>query len=226
MIIENTVDQARLKLMIPKFLKWILFGYTISPRITTYHRGKTTFVMTETFSNLLREKSIEEMTIGFDDNSVGDVPLSGFIMKNYPKYMSIGIDPLKIEVGSVRLYYKQEDREWGFSLNTPKFMPFKYGLELHSDHKGDIDIFRIDKETTAIQMVTYSMSASLKNLEWNYENYTLNQLGEETRMFTTQSSNFHSAVLKLMVAFYRPNIFVGKFTKVLPIEKNITGVIQ
>ncbi len=230
MIIESTVDLARLKVNVSKFLKWFVKNYRMTYRIlsSSDSGGESNFIMSDTLKSDLREKGIKNLSIDYLGTAQKEfVPLSGFIMKNYPKYMSIGIDPLNLVVTRTRLDYKQDGKSVE-KMVMGKYHPFKYGLELHPGHKGDIDIFRIDKETSVIQTVRYSPKASTKKLKFG-SFYTLDYFILKELDKGYNSSYFHSAVnttLPYSVDLCYVYVESINFTKELPIEKEIMEVTQ
>ncbi len=222
MIIENTVDLARLKLDIPKFLKWLVKNFHTYPFMyVTDKDTKRNFPVSDVFQKFLQERGVKNISIsGF--GTCGVISLSGFLIKNYPNYMSIAINPMSIET-TIRVTID------GVS-STPasiKLMPFKYGLELHPMHKGDIDIFRIEKDTTLIKAVRYNPKISVRKISYFGDDYTLERFLKYDS--ETKGSDFRHIASKATsgYSFNSPSVYVEKinFTEVLPIEKDLMMMI-
>ncbi len=228
MIILDTLDMARLKVLVPKFVKWIFKNYGMAVSIGVLERKDNKFVMTDDLSNFIKEHNIKDLTIG----AVGrkeDLPLSVFMMKNFPKYISVAIDHQKMEFDRIIINYVIGRNAERRPIETVNFCPFKYGLELDPLHNGLIEIMRIDKETSEVNIVN-SEGKVEKSLGFGYfygYYYSLvNHFKEEN---IEHKKNFDRALKsEKLLGFNFRTVWVSsmRFTKPLPVEKDIKAYLM
>ncbi len=227
MITENTLDMARLKVHIPKFAKWIMDNYSVTPKFNIVS-DVDNFFLSDALKKVLVELDVQELYV--DRIIAGPVSLKAIIMKNNPMSISIAIDPLQILV-RMNLGYQIRGERYFMYPATP-FNPFSYGLELSPKHKNMIELFRIDKETGVIKavMVTFSSAGggiNTKELSESGNYYTIDRFMERDYKVSHSVSAFRKAT-KNMALPQEPNIVVESinFTKALPIEKEIMSGLE
>ncbi len=225
MIIENTLDMARFKVLVPKFVKWVVKAYDMIVD-TAVKSDNSKLAMTNDLSSFLYEKNIQCLTVT-RLSRVNNLPLSVFMMKNNPKYISVAIDHQKLEYYGVTIeYYIGGTRNIKYLEGITKFCPFKHGLILDPLHKGILEIMRIDKETGHVRIVNNNGSLSKKLSFVGGELYNLDHFdGDDNRYnskFNNTLTNGHLQDFDYRVV----SVPFMKFTKPLPVEEDIKAYLM